>query len=430
VKPTPDAGAERGVWTVEKLVPGGDALAHLADGRVAFVTGAFPGDTIRPLSVEAKKGHVRASRFEIVSPSSDRVKPPCPVAAACGGCDFMALSRAAQLIQKEQLLRSALERTGGVSGLPERLPFTESAVDLGYRSRVRFQVDSEGRIGFFARGSRTVVEVPSCLVCRPELNDALARLRRVSREALAALSEVEVRCADSAPHVSFLLVPRVRGGAGPTLRAVKAALPPSAPIAVRGEETDGDEVQTFPLPAGAHLAAYPGVFTQVNWAVNTALVERVVEGARARGVGRFLDAYAGAGNFSLPLLASGMVGISVERDARAVRCARRAAGELGLSQEGFVTGDAPAEIRELARRGEEFDLVVLDPPRSGAKDVLDGVIRLAPPAIALCSCDPVTLSRDVGTLLRRGYRLEEVRGFDMFPHTHHLEALAWITRST
>jgi 23S rRNA (uracil1939-C5)-methyltransferase len=125
-----------------------------------------------------------------------------------------------------------------------------------------------------------------------------------------------------------------------------------------------------------------------------------------------------------------MVGISVERDARAVRCARRAAGELGLSQEGFVTGDAPAEIRELARRGEEFDLVVLDPPRSGAKDVLDGVIRLAPPAIALCSCDPVTLSRDVGTLLRRGYRLEEVRGFDMFPHTHHLEALAWITRST
>src|SRR4051794_36277773 len=126
MKATPDADAERGVWIVEKLVPGGDALAHLADGRVAFVTGAFPGDSIRPLSVEARKGYVRASRFELVSPSKDRVTPSCPVAAACGGCDFMALSRSAQLVQKEQLLRSALERTGGVSGLPERLPFTES----------------------------------------------------------------------------------------------------------------------------------------------------------------------------------------------------------------------------------------------------------------------------------------------------------------
>ena len=120
MKAVPDADAERGVWLVEKLVPGGDGLAHLTDGRVAFITGAFPGDSIRPLSIEAKKGHVRASRFEIVSPSADRVKPPCPVAAACGGCDFMALSRSAQLREKEQLLRSALERTGGVSGLPER----------------------------------------------------------------------------------------------------------------------------------------------------------------------------------------------------------------------------------------------------------------------------------------------------------------------
>jgi 23S rRNA (uracil1939-C5)-methyltransferase len=430
MKPVPDADAERGVWLVEKLVPGGDGLAHLADGRVAFITGAFPGESIRPLSIEAKKGHVRASRFEIVSPSPDRVKPPCPVAAACGGCDFMALSHSAQLREKERLLRSALERTGGVSGLPERLPFTESDAELGYRSRVRFQVDSEGRLGFFARGSRTVVEIPACLVCRPEINEALTFLRRVSRETLAALSEIEVRYADSEPRVSFLLVPRVRGGAGPTLRAVKAALPPSSVVAVRGEESDGDAVQTFPLPGGARLVAFPGVFTQVNWAVNTALVERVVEGARARGVARFLDAYAGAGNFSLPLLASGMVGTSVERDERAVRCARRAAGELGLPVDGFVVGDAPAKIRELARRGERFDLVVLDPPRSGAKDVLDGVVRLEPSAIALCSCDPVTLARDVGTLLRRGYRLEEVRGFDMFPSTHHLEALAWITRST
>jgi 23S rRNA (uracil1939-C5)-methyltransferase len=158
-------------------------------------------------------------------------------------------------------------------------------------------------------------------------------------------------------------------------------------------------------------------------------VEAVRAGAESRGVRRFLDAYAGAGNFSLPLLASGMVGTSVERDARAVACARRSAAEHGLPADGFVVGDAGKTLRELAREDLRYDMVLLDPPRSGAKDVLDAVLRLAAPFVALCACDPVTLARDLGTLLGRGYRLEEVHGFDMFPHTHHLEALAWTTRS-
>ncbi|HEX4335518.1 MAG TPA: RsmD family RNA methyltransferase [Polyangiaceae bacterium] len=430
MKPTPDASAERSVWTVEKLVPGGDAMAHLADGRVAFVTGAFPGDTIRPLAVEAKKGHVRATRFELVSPGPDRVTPPCPVVEACGGCDWMAISGPAQLVHKESLLRSSLERTGGVSGLPARIPFTPSAAVLGYRSRVRFQVDADGRIGFFARGSHTVVEIPACMVCDAGVNDALVRLRRVSKDALAAFSEIEVRSAGEGPPVSILVVPRFRGGAGPSLKAVKAAVPPAWCVVARGEESASDAVQRFPLPAGAHVEAFPGVFTQVNWGVNRALVECVLDGARARGVKHFLDAYAGVGNFSLPLLMSGMTGVSVERDARAVECARRAATALGLDADGFVAGDAREKVVELARRREQFDLVVLDPPRSGAKDVLDVVARLDAPTIALCSCDPVTLSRDVATLAKRGYRIEELRGFDMFPSTHHLEAIAWITRST
>jgi len=120
----------------------------------------------------------------------------------------------------------------------------------------------------------------------------------------------------------------------------------------------------------------------------------------------------------------------VERDARAVECARRAAAELGLPQDGFVAGDAREKLSALARAGERFDLVLLDPPRSGAKDVIDVAARLGAPTIALCSCDPVTLARDVASLAKRGYRLDDVRGFDMFPSTHHLEALAWIKRST
>jgi 23S rRNA (uracil1939-C5)-methyltransferase len=424
------AEAERGVWLVEKLVPGGDALVHLADGRIAFVAGAVPGDSIRPLAIEAKKGHVRVTRFEVVSPSIDRVTPPCPVSEACGGCDWMAIAGPAQLVHKEQLLRSALERNGSVSGLPATLPFTASDDALGYRSRARFQVDGSGRIGFFSRGSHTLVEIPACAVVTAEINDVLATLRRVSKDALAAFSEIEIRVAPTEPRVSVLLVPRIPGGAGPSLKAVRAKAKATWAIAVRGEESGGQDVQRFPLPAGTHIAALPGVFTQVNWGVNRALVEAVVAGARARGIRRFLDAYAGAGNFSLPLLASGMVGVSVEHDASAVECARLAAAELGLPQEGFVAGDAREKLSELARAGERFDMVLLDPPRSGAKDVIEAAARLGAKAIALCSCDPATLARDVAGLAKRGFCLEEVRGFDMFPSTHHLEALAWLERST
>jgi 23S rRNA (uracil1939-C5)-methyltransferase len=429
-RPDANADAERRDWTIEKLVPGGDGMAHLSDGRVAFVRGAFPGDVIRPLAVEAKKGHVRATRWNIVRPSAHRIPPACPVARECGGCDFMALERREQIAQKEALLRSALERTGGFTLAPGQVTMSTMGPDLAYRSRVRFHVDSAGRIGFFARGTHTLVEVKSCPVCAVELNGALAALRRAAPESLAAFSEIDVRRADTAPCVGIRLVPRVPGGAGPAAAAVVRSLPSDWDVSVAGNHEPGALAQTFPLPERVELRALPGVFTQVNWPVNVAIVEAVVAGARERRVERFVDAYAGAGNFSLPLLAAGMRGVSVERDPRAVGCARAAALALGLDDAGFVVDDAARALAGLTRKEERFDFVLLDPPRSGARDTLASVVKLAPPAIAMCSCDPVTLARDLATLCRSGYRLDGVRGFDMFPQTHHLEALAWMTRAS
>ncbi|HVU00859.1 MAG TPA: hypothetical protein VHE30_03875 [Polyangiaceae bacterium] len=423
-----DASAETEDWTVESLVPGGDGFLHLADGRAAFVARAFPGDVIRPTAVEARKGHVRATRFELVRGSPHRVTPPCPVAEACGGCEWMNLERSEQVTQKAVLLHSALSRTGHVEDLPE-IVVSSFGEDLGYRSRVRFHVDRDGRVGFFARGTHDVVEIPACAVGAPETNAALASLRRVPKDVLAAFSEIEVRRAEGTPRVSVLLVARFPGGAGPAVRVVSKTLGEGALVSVAGEIGKDAPRQEFPLPVGPALAARPGVFTQVNWAVNVALVEAVVSGARARGARRFLDAYAGAGNFSLPLLASGMTGTSVEKDRNAVEDAVFAATRAGLPAGGFVVGDAADVLAAFAKRKEALDLVLLDPPRSGARDVLPSVKKLAPRWIALVSCDPVTASRDVGTLLSAGYRVESVRGFDMFPHTHHLETLAWLARA-
>ncbi|HEX7452278.1 MAG TPA: methyltransferase domain-containing protein, partial [Polyangiaceae bacterium] len=187
--------------------------------------------------------------------------------------------------------------------------------------------------------------------------------------------------------------------------------------------------QRYPLPGGVQLRVPGGGFNQVNWAVNQLLVQALLDGAERVSALSFCDLYCGAGNFSLPLLARGLVGLGIENSRSAIAAAKRAVKEQSLSSARFITGDVRVELEKLTR-AECFDLIVLDPPRSGARDVLPEVIRRAPGHIAYCACDPVTLARDLRALCDAGYALDRVTGFDMFPQTHHFETLAWLTRSS
>ena len=196
-------------------------------------------------------------------------------------------------------------------------------------------------------------------------------------------------------------------------------------MSVRGEPgSESAEVERFDLP-GAYVLAPPGAFTQVNWEVNRALVDAVVQGALRRRASSFADLYSGSGNFSLPLLRAGLSGKGVEVSAASIECAQRAAREQGLGGE-FFAGDVGRVAARWATAGQRYDLVVLDPPRAGAKEALDSVVRLAGRAVVLIACDPVTFARDLRVLMDRGLVLEEVRAFDMFPQTHHVECLAWL----
>jgi 23S rRNA (uracil1939-C5)-methyltransferase len=418
-------------WAVLRLVPGGDGLTRLSDGRVAFASGALPGDQIRPLEIEDRKSYVRATRWELVSAGPDRVTAACPVADRCGGCDWMALSRPAELTNKSRVLREALVRTGGFTELPVELPIVSAGSELRYRNRLRLHVDQGGRVGLYARGTHDLVEIPGCLVSDPEIDRALERVRAAGKlepRALAAVDQIEIRVAPAGARVVVRLHPKPRAEQG-ALEPLVQALSSDASLTVviaGGDEARGE--QKFPLPGGLDLEVGPAAFTQVNWAVNQALVSAVVAGAKARGVRRFLDLYAGAGNFTLPLLAGGMSGIAIDHTDAAITNAARSAREKHLAGGTFLAGDVGARLRRIAHSGERFDLVLIDPPRTGARDVLPWVIELRPQHLALCACDPVTLARDLRTLARAGWQLDEVTGFDMFPRTHHVEALAWMRR--
>ena len=423
-KPKALAPAPTGEWTIARLVPGGDGFLRLPDGRAAFVSGALPGDVVEPLELEQRRDYVRAKRFRLIAGGPDRVEPACPVASRCGGCDLMHLDRSAQLREKASLLREALARTGRFHELPA-IEVKSPGPPLGYRTRLRLHVDHAGRVGLFARGSRQLVEIPGCIVSDPEIDRVLAAIRELLREtpdAISAFSEIEIRVAPVEPRVLVRLFP----SRSPTPAARELVRRLSARFAVSVEAAAGAHPeQRYPLPLGVELAAPAGAFTQVNWAANLALVSALLEGAATRAVRSACDLYSGAGNFTLPLAKAGIECVGVDRVGTALEAAERAAREQGLRVE-FIAGRVPAVLEKFAQSGRRFDLIVLDPPRTGARDALEGVAALKPRWVAMCSCDPVTFARDLRGLVDRGFLLETVSGFDLFPQTHHVEALAWM----
>ena len=414
-------------WQIEKLVPGGAGFVRLSNGQGAFVVAALPGERIRVEAAEDHGAFLKATRWSLLEASPDRVQPACPVQGRCGGCDLMILDYPAQLEAKAGILRDALLRTGRFEVLPE-IAFVAAEAPLGYRSRIRVHVASEGRIGFFAAESRDLVEISQCLVADPELEAALAMLRAITskhRGALAAFSELELRVAPAGPRLSVCLTPasrRVEGHAG-----LVADLARVFQVSITEHTAPAEQDQRFPLPGGVQLRAPGAAFTQVNWAVNTRLVQALLDGVAERGSKTFCDLYCGAGNFSLPLFARELDGVGIEGSKVAIAAAKRAAADQGLASARFIAGDVRDTLTKLPR-AERFELAVLDPPRSGAREVLPELLRRAPQHIAYCACDPVTLARDLRTLCDSGYALEQVTGFDMFPQTHHFETLAWLGR--
>jgi 23S rRNA (uracil1939-C5)-methyltransferase len=409
--------------TVEKLVPGGDAFARSPDGQALFIRGAAPGDRIRVGKLEKLRGAWCVSEFELLSPSPDRVTPECPIAASCGGCDVMHVARSAELSQKASMLHEALERVGGVSVAVA--PLTTAGESLGYRSRVRFHVGKGGKLGFFARGTHQLVEVPACAVADPSINRALASVRRLARrfpEALAGFTDLELRAGEHGVIARFVPKDGIKPiAAEPFLRALSKEMR----VAASAREAEQLSERRL-LPGEAFVEVPADAFSQINVAVNDELVAAVIAGARARGLATFCDLFAGVGNFALPLVRAGLSGVMVERTVSAVTAAQRAAAAQNIGPLRTRVADAARALGDLVREGKRFDLVVLDPPREGAPEVVAGIPGLLPRAVAYVACDPVTLSRDLKPLLAAGMRIAAVQGFDMFPRTHHFETLVWL----
>lgn len=413
--------------TIEKLVPEGKALGRLPDGRVVLTAGCVPGDRIAIEGAAHTSSCVKALGFRLLSASPLRIAPRCPVASQCGGCDWMMMDRGEQRRQKIALLADALARVGKLRNLKLPAGITSDDQRFGYRRRIRLRAHGD-RIGFHARQSHDLVEPASCAVSTPGINAALDTLRQLSRAhpgALDAFDWLELR--EATDETISVYLARNERAATDASRSWLAALRQRFIVAASEAEAERRETwQRFALTPEIYMLSPPGTFTQVNWEVNQALIARVLAGARHRGAHSFFDAFSGAGNFSLPLLGAGLGGVAVEANRLAITAAREAAREQHLASDTFRAATTSAVARELKRRGQRFDLVLVDPPRAGVKSGLAELAALASGSLAMCSCNPVTLARDLRALVDLGFRIEGIECFDMFPETHHLETLVWL----
>jgi 23S rRNA (uracil1939-C5)-methyltransferase len=389
------------VLTIEKLVAGGDGLAHLDDGRVVFVGSSITGETVAAEVVEARRDYARATVRRVVEASPYRIQPPCPaLAEGCGGCTWQHIAPDQQLALKVEILSDALRRT---AHLPDAVVVASGSVDpWAYRTTVRLAAGGGGRVGLRRAHDHRVVALDDCLVTHPALTELFGALR------LDAGAEVSLRLGVASRERSALV------HTGRSRRAARlGGLPPDVGV--------GAAAVVHESVAGAVLQVSAASFFQSGPQAAELLVATVADACAGHTGGRVLDAYAGIGLFAatLPLDGAQPV-ILVESSAAACADARvNLAGRDAVVECTTVEAWQPVPV----------DLVVADPARAGLGRV--GAERLAATGaarIVLVSCDPVALARDAALLAESGYRHLQSCVLDLFPNTAHLEVVTSFDR--
>ncbi len=394
------------------------------DGRTVFIPGALSGERVRA----AVEGPSRAALLEVLQPSPARRPPACPLADRCGGCDWLHLDEAEQRAEKERIVVSTLEHLGGLRpGSYARLPLAASPAALGYRRRAVLHPVG-GRLGFFGRASHQAVEVDRCPALTPPLEALPGRLAEALGGALKGVSSVQLLECEGRVAASLHLEARSR----PRQREVLEGLVREGTLdgAVLVPERGGGAVERFGQPELEEGQVWhrPDGFAQANAALNRTLVQAAVALLKAGPEHPVLELYAGNGNFTLALAARARQVVAVESSAVSVQLAQKGVQALGLKGVRLVQGDCAAIAEGLIGEGARFPRLLLDPPRSGAPGLARWASRLLVERLVYVACDPASLARDAAGLVEAGYRPLALQVFDLFPQTHHVEAVMVFSR--
>jgi 23S rRNA (uracil1939-C5)-methyltransferase len=418
---------------IQRIVPGGRGIGF-HQGQAVFAPLAVPGDRLEVLRWTDRKGYLEVLEARLSHPSPERISPPCPYFGSCGGCDFQQMSGTQQLAAKRDILIDALRRVGKiqVEASQIRLHACETS---GYRNRLQLKAVQSGKglsWGFYRMGSHEVCAVETCLIASNALWEHLEILRTQIAsvpEIAGRLDEVEVFWGDDQECLVTLTLRDVPRDVSEVLGRLQF---PKESLA-----SHGFSVSLFDSKGQSHLLCGPGFvwktvgdfryrvshgsFFQVNDPMLSVLQSTATEGLAGHSA---LELFCGVGFFTVPLSRNFEQVEVVEGNPFAVADLEENLNENRVENCRISCSDLSATLRASSLRSGRFNLLFIDPPRSGLpKTTIEAIAHLSCPNFVYVSCDPATLARDLRILISNGYEIVSLDLLDLFPQTHHLETI-------
>ena len=421
--------------TIESLSHDGRGIARI-EGKTIFIDGALTGETVQFLYTKKHSKFDEGKTISVANPADDRVEAKCQHFGLCGGCSLMHMSPEAQLTLKQNTLMEQMSHFGKVVPQEWLAPLTGPL--WGYRRKARLGVKHVPKkervlVGFREKGTPYLALLEQCEVLDPRVGSRLADLGEMigTLAAYNRIAQIEVAMDDE--HVALVF------------RNLDALSDADQQILIRfGQDNNfliylqsgGPDTVTaiWPLAPQLSYSPEPGLtlnfepndFTQVNAGINQKMIQKAMGLLDISAQDRILDLFCGLGNFSLPMAKRANEVVGVEGDAALVRHAQSNAALNKLDNAVFEQADlTKTTLKEYPWAKAGFNKILLDPPRSGAFEVLPQLAELGAERIVYVSCNPATLARDAGELVNElGYTLLSAGIMDMFPHTSHVESIA------
>lgn len=423
---------------VESLSQDGRGVAHV-NGKAVFIEGALPGEQVLFTYVTQRKRYDEGKINKIIRPSPDRVEPRCAHFNLCGGCSLQHLAPEAQIEAKQQVLLDSLKHIGGIE--PKEVPAPLTGPHWGYRRRARLGVKfvikkDKLLIGFREKRSSLLADIERCEVLHPAAGELLPALRELiaGLEAYNAIPQIEVAAGDEATALVFRNLAPLSNTDLVKLQSfgkrqnMQIYLQPAGPESVTLIWPETAQLH-YRLPEfNLKLFFAPTDFVQINADINHSMISRVIGLLALKPHERVLDLFCGLGNFTLPLARHAAHVTGVEGEAKLIQRAQDNAQRNGIHNAEFHTADLSQDLAAQPWAEQRFDKILLDPPRTGAPEIIKQLPTFDATRIVYVSCNPATLARDAHELVASGYRLMSAGVADMFPHTTHVESIALFER--
>lgn len=421
---------------ITDLTHEGKGVAHI-DGKTVFINQALPGEDVEFIYFKKNRQYDQGRLHQVINASEQRIAPGCEHFYLCGGCSLQHVSSEFQIELKQKILIDNLKRIGHVEAESIRAPVT--GPQWGYRRKARLgvkYVDKKEKvlIGFREKGSSLLADLQQCEVLHPSVGKRLPEFSALIRSlsCFRAIPQIEVAVGDSSTALVFRHLEPLSDDDSEKLKTfsenhhldiyLQAAGPDSiTPLSPGSPELfyrlDGYDIRFDFLPAD---------FVQINAAINNKIIPLVIDALQCHKEMYVLELFCGLGNFTLPIAKQVASVTAIEGEASLIARAKQNAGKNNINNVSYHVANLMGDVAMLPWwNTQTYDCVFMDPPRSGAEEVLPLIAKKKISRIVYVSCNPATLARDAGILVNEhGYKLLNAGVMDMFPHTAHVESIA------